>query len=171
MREIAGKVFGDRSMTLSEAGAGYEMDEMIASVRALRRMLRSTLESAPDAAFAAQPPADGEDAWAAGQIVAHLANSQASMSGAVRTLLEMPASSNGARRDVDAILPSRDEALAILDTIKTDFDTFVAEIPANADTTRTMTHARFGDMSGKGWMLLMALHEGDHLRQVRALAD
>ena len=33
-----------------------------------------------------------------------------------------------------------------------------------------MTHERFGEMSTNGWMMLMALHEGDHLRQVRALA-
>ena len=45
MREIAGKVFGERSMTLSEAGAGYELDEMTGAVRALRRMMASTLES------------------------------------------------------------------------------------------------------------------------------
>jgi hypothetical protein len=51
------------------------------------------------------------------------------------------------------------------------FDAFVAAIPSEADTTKTMTHPRFGEMSSKGWMLLMTLHEGDHLRQIRSLAD
>jgi hypothetical protein len=158
-------------MTLSEAGSKYEMDEMIDAVRALRRMLRSAVEAAPDSAFAAQPPAEGEDCWSAGQVVAHLANSQASMSSAVRSLLDMPAAPESQRRDVDSILPTREESLATLESTATGFDAFVAAIPANADTTRTMLHQRFGEMSSKGWMLLMALHEGDHLRQIRALAD
>jgi hypothetical protein len=168
MREIAGKVFGERSMTLSAAGAGYELDEMTGAVRALRRMMASTLESLPESAFAAQPPADGEAGWAAGQVIAHIANSQVSMSGAVRTLLGMPAV-DGERRDLDR-LPARDEALAILAETSQAFDAFVGEIPADADLTKAATHERFGEMSTNGWMMLMALHEGDHLRQIRALA-
>ena len=168
MREIAGKVFGERSMTLSEAGASYELDEMTSAVRALRRMMGSTLESLPDTAFAAQPAAEGEAGWAAGQVVAHIANAQASMSSAVRSLLGMPAA-DGERRDLDR-LPARDEALTILAETNLGFDSFVSEIPTDADLTRTMTHERFGEMSAKGWLMLMALHESDHLRQVRALA-
>lgn len=169
MREIAGEVFGERSMTLSEAGAAYEMEEMVSAVRGLRRMMRSALESAPDSAFATQPAAEGEAAWSAGQVVAHLANSQASMSGAVRSLLDLPAAAESDRHDLE-LLPSRDDALTILDRINAGFDAFVAEIPADADVTKAAPHARFGEMSSKGWMMLMALHEGDHLRQVRALA-
>jgi hypothetical protein len=157
-------------MTLSEAGAQYEMDEMIDAVRALRRMMRSAIEAVPDSAFAAQPPAEGEDCWSAGQIIAHLANSQASMSDAVRSLLAMPEASGSQRRDVDSMLPTREESLAILESNITGFDAFTNAIPSDADTTRTMEHQRFGEMSSKGWMLLMALHESDHLRQVRALS-
>jgi protein translocase SecG subunit len=87
------------------------------------------------------------------------------------SLLDMPAAPESQRRDVDSILPTREESLATLESTATGFDAFVAAIPANADTTRTMLHQRFGEMSSKGWMLLMALHEGDHLRQIRALAD
>jgi len=168
MREIAGKVFGERSMSLSDAGAEYEMDEMTSAVRALRRMMGSTLESLPESAFAAQPAADGEAGWSAGQVIAHIANSQVSMSGAVRSLLGMPAA-DGERRDLDQ-LPSRDEALAILAEANLGFDTFVSEIPTDADLTKAATHERFGEMSTNGWLMLMALHEGDHVRQVRALA-
>jgi hypothetical protein len=168
MREIASKVFGERSMTLSEAGDGYALDEMTGAVRALRRMMASTLESSPESAFAAQPAADGEAGWAAGQVIAHIANAQVSMTGAVRSLLGMPAV-DGERRDLDR-LPDRDEALSILAETSRSFDAFVSEIPADADLSKTMTHERFGEMSTNGWMMLMALHEGDHLRQVRALA-
>ncbi len=167
MREIAGKVFGERSVTLSEAGSAYEMDEMTGAVRAVRRMMGSTLESLPDSAFAVQPAADGEAGWTAGQVIAHIANSQLSMSGAVRSLLGMPAA-DGERRNLDQLL-DRDEALATLAETNQSFDAFVGEIPANSDLTKTMTHERFGEMSTKGWMMLMALHEGDHLRQIRAL--
>jgi hypothetical protein len=168
MREIAGKVFGERSMTLSAAGDGYTLDEMTGAVRALRRMMASALESSPESAFAAQPAADGEAGWAAGQVIAHIANSQVSMIGAVRSLLGMPAV-DGARRDLDQ-LPDRDEALATLAETSQSFDEFVSGIPADADLAKTMTHERFGEMSTNGWMMLIALHEGDHLRQVRALS-
>jgi hypothetical protein len=68
------------------------------------------------------------------------------------------------------MLPTREESLAILESNITGFDAFTNAIPSDADTTRTMEHQRFGEMSSKGWMLLMALHESDHLRQVRALS-
>lgn len=170
MREIAGKVFGERSMTLSQAGAAYELDEMASVVTACRRMMASTLETLPDAAFDQQPHAEGEAAWSAGQVIAHLANSQAAMSSPVRSLLGMSAAGNTDRIDMET-LPSREEAVAILAKATAEFDAFVAEIPENADLDVTSHHDRFGEMSGKGWMLLMALHEGDHLRQVRAMAD
>ncbi len=170
MREIAGKVFGERSMTLSQAGAEYELDEMTSTVRAMRRMLVSTLETLPDSAFDRQSPAEGEDAWSAGQVVAHLANSQASMSSPVRSLLGMPEAANTDRIEMET-LPPREESMAILSTANTDFDAFVSEIPADADLTKSQAHDRFGEMSGNGWMMLMAIHEGDHLRQVRAMAE
>lgn len=168
IREIAGKVFSERSTSLSVAGAAYELDEMTGAVRALRRMMASTLESLPESAFAAQPAADGEAGWAAGQVIAHIANAQVSMSNAVRSLLGMPAA-DGERRDLDR-LPARDETLSILAATSQAFDAFVSEIPAGADLTKTMTHERFGEMSTNGWMMLMALHESDHLRQIRTLA-
>lgn len=168
IREIAGKVFGDRSMTLSEAGAGYELGELVGSVRALRRLMHATLEASPDSAFTRQPPADGGAAWSAGQVIAHLANSQASITDALRSLFDMPASPGGERHDLE-LLPSRDESLVILDVTIAGFDTFVAGLPTAA-TAKTMHHDRFGEMSGNGWMMLMVLHESGHLRQVRELA-
>jgi hypothetical protein len=171
LRDVATKVFAERTTTLSDAGADYELDEMTSAVRAFRRMMRSTLESLPESAFSAQPASNGEDHWSAGQVIAHLANSQASMTGAVRSLLDLPAAVDGDRRDVDSVLPARDEALAILAAMEPDFDAFVSAIPADADLNRTMPHPRFGDMSTNGWMILMALHEGDHLRQIRALGE
>jgi hypothetical protein len=171
LRDVATKVFAERTTTLSEAGAEYELGEMTSAVRAFRRMMRSTLESLPESAFVAQSSSNGEDHWTAGQVIAHLANSQASMTGAVRSLLEMPAAPEGDRHDVDAVLPLRDEALAILAAMEPDFDAFVSAIPADADLNRTMSHPRFGEMSTNGWMLLMALHEGDHLRQIRGLGE
>jgi len=172
LREIAGKVFGERSTTLIEASADYEMDDLTSAVRAMRRMMRSSLTSLPETAFDAQPAAEGEDAWSAGQIVAHIANSQASMSGAVRSLFGMPEAVAVDRYDLDdsATLPTRDEALDILAKADTGFDAFVSDVPANTDLTKAMPHERFGEMNGKSWMLLMAIHEADHLRQVQTLA-
>jgi hypothetical protein len=168
MREIAGKVFGERSMTLSEAGAAYELDDMTSAVRAVRRMMGSTLESLQESAFTAHQAGEGEAAWAAGQVIAHIANAQLSMSNAVRSLLDIPAI-DGDRQDLDR-LPNRAEALTILADANREFDTLVSDIPAGADLSKTMSHERFGEMSVNGWMMLMALHEGDHLRQIRALA-
>ena len=169
LREIAVQVFQERSLTLSEAGNRYDLDEMAGTIRAFRRLMRSTLEGLPESAFAAQPPGEGETHWSAGQVIAHLANSQASMTGTVRSLLGLPAAAESQRHEVDAILPTRDEALTILTDLQAGFDAFVEGIPADADLTASMTHERFGDMSSNGWMMLMALHEGDHLRQIQAL--
>jgi hypothetical protein len=167
LREIARRVFRERSTTLAEAGAGREIGEYTSDLREVRRAMRQALRAASESAFGAQESGEGEAAWSAGQVVAHVANAQANMSAAIGALAEALVA-DGERRDLDS-LSTRDEALAILDEADRGLEALLAAIPADADLARRAEHERFGEMSIQGWLLLMVIHERDHVRQIRAL--
>jgi hypothetical protein len=50
------------------------------------------------------------------------------------------------------------------------FLAYIAAIPADADWTQKRSSTFFGNLSLRGWVLLAALHDEDHLRQIRRLA-
>jgi hypothetical protein len=67
--------------------------------------------------------------------------------------------------------PTRAEAQALLAQLNEGMSTFAASIPADADLDAAVTHPRFGEMSTRGWLVLVALHEADHVNQIRALSN
>lgn len=166
---IGKQVFADRTTTLSTAAADHSLDDLVDSVRAVRRMVEGTLESLPATAFEAQEAPEGSENWSAGQVLSHVSNIQSGVLQGVRTMLEMEPVAPAPEHDM-AAQPSQDEAQAILAQMNQTLDAFIAGIPAGADLDQTAEHPRFGDMSTRGWLLLMALHEGDHINQLRALA-
>lgn len=165
---IGRKVFATRESTLEQEAAGLDAEEMRTSLLNVRRQQRETLGSLPDHAFAAQQSGDGEDAWTAGQITMHLANAFSSMSGFIRPILGMP-EATVAPHDVSQ-QPDRDETLLIHDTTDAALAEFFSAIPSDADQSQTATHPRFGEIGPRGMLLLMLIHETDHLRQMRRLS-
>lgn len=168
LRGIRPQVFQDRTTTLSEVGRDIPIDSLRETVAGIRAETRATLEALPDSAFAEQPVAEGEEVWAAGQVVAHVANAFHSMTGQVRPLLGLEAGRQVTPRSMDE-WPDRASALAILEELDVDTAAFFDALPENGDYSAAMSHARFGEMDSKGWLVLVAMHENDHLGQIRAL--
>jgi hypothetical protein len=52
----------------------------------------------------------------------------------------------------------------------TSFLECIASIPADADLTAKRSSTFFGDLGLKGWILLAALHDSDHLQQIQRIA-
>jgi hypothetical protein len=165
---IRKQVFQDRTTTLSDIGRDIPVSDFEETIAGIRADIRSTLTSLPDTAFTDQQAGEGEDVWAAGQIVAHIANSFQGMTGQVRSLLDMEEVQQSEPRDMEQ-MPDRASALAILDQLDTDTNAFFNALPGEGDYTKTITHPRFGDMDTKGWLTIVTMHENDHLNQMRAL--
>lgn len=167
---IGPRVFGQRVTTLSEVGRDVPLADVRETVEATRADLRAALVELPEQAFAAQAAGagEGEEVWSAGQVISHVSNSFHAMSSAVRSLLGMEPGPEYDALDVEQPI-DRAEALAVLDRLDTATQAFFDAIPADADFTKTMTHPRFGEIDTNGWMILLALHENNHLNQVRAL--
>lgn len=168
LREIRRRVFEARELTLDQAAADINVNDFAATIDELRDRMSSVIESLPDAAFTEQQAGEGEEVWTAGQIITHLSNSTRQMSGQVRPLLGMEQFGASELLPMEH-LPARDEALTLLHRSSRELSSFLESVPRHADFSRTQEHARFGTMGPKGWLMLMAVHEEGHLRQLEAL--
>ena len=131
LQGTAARVFRQRETTLDEAAANLPMPDFAETLTALRERMRGSLVSLPDAAFTAQQAGEGEDVWAAGQIVAHLQNSLQQMGAHVDALLDRPAA-EATLHDLGQ-LPTRDDALTLHDASSAALSAFMASIPPDAD--------------------------------------
>lgn len=166
--EIGRKVFTTRESTLEQEASALNVGDMRSGLVEARREQREALASLPEQAFTTQQPGEGEDVWSAGQIVAHLANSFGSMTGFIRPILGLPEASLSPH-DLEQ-QPTRDEALAIHDATDAGLNELFSSIPSDADFSQTSTHPRFGELGPRGMLLLMLIHETNHLDQLRSLA-
>lgn len=170
LRGIRPQVFQERTTTLSEVGRDIPVSDFRETVTGIRDEMRAALESLPDSTFTTQQAGEGEDVWAAGQIIAHVSNSFLSMTGQVRTLLDMGEAPPATPLDM-AQLPERAEALAILDQLDSDTASLFESLPSEGDYTKAVSHPRFGEMDTKGWLVIVTMHESDHLNQIRSLGS
>lgn len=170
LRGIRPRVFQERTTTLSEVGRDIPVSDFRETIAAIRAQMRSTLTTLPDSAFSEQQAGEGEDVWAAGQVVAHVATSFERMTGQVRSLLGMEAGADADPLDMEQ-RPDRAETLAILDRLDTVTEEFFNALPQHGDYTKSASHPRFGDMDTKGWLTIVTMHENDHLSQLRGLGE
>ncbi len=169
LRDAATRVFAERSSTFTDEAKAHEVQDYVDTLHAGRRMYASTLESLPEAAFVAQEPINGEENWSAGQVMTHLVTAQGNMLGMAREGLGLEPVAAQEPGDMTA-QPTRADVQALLAQLNDSFDTFVANIPADAALDNPIEHPHFGSMSPRAWLMLSTLHEGDHLNQIRALA-
>lgn len=167
LRDLARQCFMTRELTLEDAGRRYEVPALQATVLELREAMRATLASLPDHAFERRATGEGEEQWAAGQVIAHIANASAfaatQLAPALGFELATPAS-----YDITEI-PDRAQALAIADAVLAGTRDFFAALPADLDLERTLANERFGDLGLRGYLMLTAIHDGDHLGQLARL--
>lgn len=163
-----------KQMTLADAAAPYEFDDISALIVATRGTLRDNLAALPDAAFEPQPAdAEGKPVWSAGEVITHCNSAVLGIAGRAYGLFDVTFEDpSGVLAEYTEIRPlSREQALAAADAL--DLDAFLATLPEGADllTTSAEPHPFFGDVPAKGWLMFVAIHEADHIGQYGELAS
>jgi hypothetical protein len=135
-------------------------------------MLKSAAAALPETAYARQPDdQDGNDVWSAGEIASHIAGTMIWTDTNLRKLRGLEASPPEARLASYAEVKVREKAAALqaLEVADTALTGILDDIPHDIDTSQTEEFDFFGAVGVKGWLLLTALHEGDHANQLREL--
>ena len=146
------------------------LDDIGQAMAATRAALVGAIEAAPDAAFEAQPEnSEGEEVWSVGQIVGHCNGSLVNIGGqalkaAGLDLGEPPEALVAAAEEK---IMSREDALAAARVVNT--DDFIALLSDDENLDKTMTHDFFGVMSGRSWLYFAAMHEAEHVSQIKSL--
>jgi hypothetical protein len=129
----------------------------------------ATIETLPEAAWEPRSSGEDETSWNAGQIILHLANAQSSLVAGVRQLVDQPAGDT-TRYELTTDIAAMD-AIGVFHDMTAEARELFASIPEDADLTRTVETDRLGSLGIKGWLLIMAIHEADHLGQLKSLSS
>ncbi len=154
-----------------EASKNLSLGDIAETMAATRTALAAAVESAPDSAFEEQPAnAEGEEVWSVGQIVGHCNSALLSIGGEALKLIGIEAGEPPETlvAHSESKIMSRDEAVAAANAVDT--NEFFAMIPDDGKLDETGSHDFFGNVSGRSWLYFMAMHEGEHVVQVRALS-
>jgi hypothetical protein len=174
MRLAAERVFVTHESTLEQEAAGQDIASLKQTVLVIRRVFKSAAAGVPASAYESQSagPA-GENVWSAGEIASHIAGTMIWTDTNIRAILGLDTAKPNPDVAVYADIRqrSREESLAALEAADSELARILELIPDDADSGRTIEHERFGTIGVKGWLLLTALHEGDHANQVRRLGD
>jgi DinB superfamily len=172
LMRVTERVFVKRETTLEEEAAGMSLANLKDTVRATRRMLIDTAKSLPDAAYERQADdLDGNDVWSAGEIASHIAGTTIWTDANLRKIngLEALPPTSEITQFAEVEVRSKSESLRALDVAEMELERILDGIADDLDTSRTIDLDTFGTVGVKGWLLLTALHEGDHANQLREL--
>jgi DinB superfamily len=165
---------------IETASHDYSVEELTEAVRETRGMLQAIADGWTEDQLLARPASaliedvtQGEDRWSATEAISHLIATEnwyllhmGRMLGRREHFDVMPHGlGDHARQDV--LKADLEEGLR---SATNRFLDFVASIPADADLTQTRSSTFFGDLTLRGWILLAALHDGDHLQQIQRVA-
>jgi hypothetical protein len=170
---IIQRVFRERTSTMVDEARPDSVAEFHDSLTSSRRAMRALLETLPETAFEPQPAIGDEPCWSAGQIVVHTVEYQVNtFLRAARLAVGLVPGPEVARYQDHATVPtlSRAEALALLDLGDRDVAAVLDELPAGADVAATRQDEFFDAAGYKDMLLFNALHDDDHLAQLRELA-
>lgn len=173
LMHVGARVFGARESTLEEEASDMSIEDLKSTVRAIRRMFNAAAAGLPESAYERQPDdADGNDVWSAGEIVGHITAMTLWTEANIHKLTgqqEIPPPSEAAAF-AEVKVRSKGETLRALDAAESALTRMLDAISEDVDTRRTIEDDTFGSVGVKGWLLLTALHEGDHTGQLRELA-
>lgn len=173
LREIRARVFRRREATLIEEASRYNIHDYEVTVLSTRRDIRLLLETLPAAAFEAQPTTD-IPIWSAGEVIAHVRHAQMNIFlRGTRLAAGLPAGRAAERPDDAGTHPicERAAALAILDDADLDLIEVFDSLTAESDTDSTTQDDLLGEVTVRSTLLFLAIHEDDHLGQLRELLD
>lgn len=170
LEAIAERVFVKRESTLEDEGQAVPRKELFGTVSRVRHRLNTALEGLPEPAFEPQTDdVNDNEVWSAGQIISHICASQKSFTENIARLVSFP-------YDPDTSELEQEGRLSIVDArkaIKTATllqQQILRAIPEDDDLTTTAEHERFGTLGVKGWLMLVAIHEHSHVKQLNSLA-
>lgn len=170
LNEVVRGVFQTKEMTLEGAAANHSLQDLVQTVQRMRHQMNNAVDALPPHAFEPQPDdADGNEVWNAGQIVSHIIGSQVRLTGNIGSLVEYTL-----EQDVSELAPKEDLDMsgtrsAIKFATKALTSTLKA-IPEDADLSKTVDAGMFGELGVRGWLMLTAVHEMDHVQQLNSLA-
>jgi hypothetical protein len=170
---IIQRVFIGRSSTLVDEARPYSVADLHGVATRTHREIQALLETLPESAFALQAAANGEPCWSAGQIVAHAVGYQINVFlRAARLAAGMEPRPDVPNYPDHAAVPalSRADALALLDIGNRDLEDILASLPPGADVEATLENEITGVAGYKDMLLLLGLHDDDHLEQLKTLA-
>jgi hypothetical protein len=176
LRAIVERVFRDRSSSLQAEGERVGSARLCGSIMTLRVEMIGVVAGISDFGFTPiEDPPPGEAGWTAGQIVSHNAERL------LWALLHADATLGGgnvggvppelAAGAAEPPLPlERDRALDVLAAADRYLDAALPNLIA-ADDGRVAAGTHHGEMGLPGWLLLIAIHDHDHLGQLMVRAD
>jgi hypothetical protein len=167
--------------TIETASHDYSVEELAQVVKETRGMLQAIADGWTEDQLLARPASPliedvtlGEDRWSATEAISHLIATENWYLLHMGRLL--------GRHEHFDVMPHGLGDHARQDVLKADLEEglrsatkrfldYIASIPADADLTKTRSSTFFGDLSLRGWILLAALHDGDHLQQIQRVAS
>lgn len=167
---IAGRVFGTRESTLEQEGRKLELTDLIQTVNRVRHRMNSAIDSLPPHAFEPQPDDEnGNEVWNAGQIVSHVSQSQLRFTQNVGELVKYTLEPETDDLEMDPA-PDMVATKGGIKTATAILSKTLKAIPRDADLTVTSENERFGELGISGWLMLVAIHERSHVKQLEELA-
>lgn len=174
LREIGTKVFVEHKSTLKDEAEQHSFALLRDTALLIRKAYLDTLGRLPESAFEAQAAdEEGNEVWSAGQVSSHLSGTSLWVENSIRELLGMPQREQSA--DLEPLtgtqLLSREDAVKAMEYANRDFDALLDQLPDEIDENAASQHDYFGTMTVKSWLLMDALHAGQHVEQIKALAE
>lgn len=174
LAKIIQRIFFERKSTLLAESREFQALDLANTSFRLREQMLLCLKGLPASAFESESGRQpGEEGWTAGEIVSHNSdrliwalNEAASTAGIGSNILFQPPEivvKNAAHKPH---LLNRDLALGVLQAA-TDHWKNVRSILLRADGGQTKADTHHGTMSVKSWLLLICIHDDDHLKQLR----
>ncbi|MGO8951484.1 MAG: DinB family protein [Ktedonobacterales bacterium] len=158
----------------------YSIEELKEGIQLTRGMLQAIADRWTQDQLLARPPfaeleevTTGEDRWSATEAISHLMATQNWYVLHMGRLL--------GRREHFDVMPHglgdhatqdmlQDELSESLKAATSRFLAYIESIPSDADWTLKRSSTFFGELSLRGWVLLAALHDEDHWRQIQRVA-
>jgi hypothetical protein len=173
LRALRASFFARRHRGLEELAAGVTMGGWLATIRELRAQMAPVAAQLPESAFVAPPFAavTSEERWSAGQVVDHVRMAQASVMFPFIDRVSLPDNAWGARPEAppDPRPLSRAEALDALHVASGELAERFARLASMPEPERTVDNQWFGPLGIRGILLFFAIHEYDHLGQLRVM--
>lgn len=175
LRAIVERIFRERRSTLQAEGTLIGSARLIISITELRADMRTVVATLPPDAFAQlEDPPPGEAGWTAGQIVSHnadrllwaLSQAQATLGDGFNSA---PPNTLQAGASEPPLVLADAEALEVLAAADEYLSTALPAL-MDADQGQRAAATHHGEMGLPGWLLLIAIHEHDHLGQLMARA-